>query len=310
MKREIYQKVAGEFERKRQAALLDAAGRKAALYAACPALSDLDGKAAALSLEKLRRGEMPEYEAEMKKVSDRRAELVAAAGSPDILPHFDCPICEDTGRVPGGYCKCFQRRVIEENLAAANLSADASRETFETFDLARYSDCIDAVLKTSPRAQMKMIYNNCRKFADTIDDPGKNLLLIGQPGLGKTHLSSAIAAKVLEGGHTVAYISASEFASRAAANKFSEAPEMMEPLYEADLLILDDLGTEFRTAMTCAAFGDLLDRRLRQGKKMVFSSNLNMSEIANFYGERVASRLKGYFVYLVFLGTDQRGWKG
>ena len=304
-------KVASMIAEKRHAALADAKARKDALYKACPELAELDKEMARLSYEHARASILGEekkgdYETEMAALIARKKEKI---GNVDIEPHFACAVCEDTGHTKDGDCKCFTNLLIKENLASANLSVSAADETFENFDMRYYDKAVDPAYGSSPYAVMEWVRDTCERFATEFDKPSKSLLLAGKPGLGKTFLSSAIAAKVLESGHTVLYISAAEFAARASANKFGELSEEMQIFYDVDLLILDDLGTEFKTSVTLSAFGDILDRRLRNGKKMVFSTNLTLGELDEFYGARVASRLSGFFAYLLLIGSDIRRMK-
>lgn len=314
MNSEICGKVAREFAAKRTRAILEAQAHKKRVYAACPALGKIDREMARLAHEQflshMENGKDNGAEQKIKALCREKEKLLADMGAGDLSPKFSCPICKDTGRVADGYCKCFLNRVIEENLAAANLAADAKEETFDRFDLSYYSKEVDEQYGVSPYQHMKKIRNVCKRFAEEIDLPHKNILLMGAPGLGKTFLSGAIAHRVLEKGFTVVYISAGEFAARAGGNKFGENPKSMQAYYDADLLILDDLGTEFKTGLTVSTFGDVLDRRLRAGKKMVFSTNLSLSELEKFYNVRITSRLVGGFGILKCIGEDIRRLKG
>lgn len=308
MNQEIMQKLYREFSHKREQALRDAERRKEKLYTACPALKELDAAAADLSREHFKarlsgEADNAEYEKKMQEISERRAELMNGV---DILPHFACSVCQDTGRVSTGYCKCFQNRIIEENLAGANLSVASEQERFENFDLNYYSDIVPAGKKASPRERMRENLNICQEFVKNFDQPGKSLLMAGGSGLGKTFLSSAIAHKLLEKGYTVMYLSASEFCARIQANRFGENTKEMDGYYEADLLILDDLGTEFRTQLTSSVLGEVIDRRQRRGKKMVFSTNLGAAELEKNYSNRIISRFLGGFVFMQFVGDDIR----
>ncbi len=307
MQRDIRQKVQREFAAKRDKALSDAARRKDELYRQVPALADLDRQAAELSCAHFRakmtgNADEQKYTADMNKIAQNRKELMGGA---DIEPHFECETCQDTGKVAGGYCNCFLNRVIEENLLGANLSVSSAHERFENFTLKYYSDQPGAK-GLIPRERMKEILAKCKRFATEFDQPHKNLLLAGTSGLGKTFLSSAIAHCVLEQGYTVIYMSANEFFARAQANKFGDNAEEMESYYTADLLILDDLGTEFRTQLTSSVLGEVIDRRLRSGKKMVLSTNLTATEMENNYSPRIISRLMGSFEMLKFYGNDIR----
>ncbi len=312
MREQIRQKLSREFAQKRQRALLDAEGRKQALYQQCPALSELDAAAARASADYFKArlsgtAEDGRYEQQMAEIAARREELMQGA---DILPHFECSVCEDSGKIPGGYCKCFLSRVIEENLADANLSKSSLHERFENFDFGYYSDKPDPKTGVVPRVLMEKIVAKCKKFVSDFESSDTNLLLTGDTGLGKTFLSSAIAGELLKKGYTVIYISAPEFCARIQANKFGDRPEELQPYYEADLLILDDLGAEFRTQLTSAVLGEVIDRRLRSGKKMVFSTNLSAKELENNYSGRVISRFLGHFELLRFIGKDIRRQKG
>ncbi len=310
MNQEIKSKIIREFATKRNRALREASERKSQLYAQCPALAQLDAKAAELSLSHLRhrleeRAAEGDFQQQMQEIMEHREQLMKQMHA-DIEPHFECSVCEDTGRIPGGYCNCFLSRLIEENLANANLSITSAHERFENFDLSLYSTAVDPIYNVSPREHMKRVLERCKRFVTDFSDGTKNLLLVGTPGLGKTFLSSAIAHSLLEQGKTVIYLSATEFCARVQANKFGDQPQEMAPYYEADLLILDDLGTEFRTQLTSSVLGEVIDRRLRSGKKMVFSSNLSLQEMEKTYSARIISRLMGGFDYLRFIGDDIR----
>ena len=307
MREMIRQKLAREFSQKRQRALMDAEQRKKALYIACPALGELDIAAAQASADHFKarlhgKDDEAEYEKTMVQISKRRAELMQGA---DVEPHFECTVCNDTGKVTGGYCKCFLSRVIEENLADANLSVSSANERFDNFDIGYYDDK-PTVGDTTPRMVMEKILRRCKRFVAEFETDDKNLLMMGKSGLGKTFLSSAIAHELLQRGYTVIYISAGEFAARVQANKFGDRPEELQQYYDADLLILDDLGAEFKTQLTSSVLGEVIDRRLRSGKKMIFSTNLTTKELESNYSARIVSRFLGYFDLLYFIGKDIR----
>ncbi len=308
MREIIRQKLAREFSQKRERALMNAEERKRALYAACPALSELDVAAAEASAAHFKarlsgNADESAYEKTMGDIAARRAELMQGA---DIEPHFECAVCNDTGKVAGGYCRCFLSRVIEENLADANLSASSANERFDHFNLEYYEHDPRVAGETTPRMVIEKILRRCKRFVEEFETDDKNLLMLGKPGLGKTFLSSAIAHEILEKGYTVIYISAGEFAARVQANKFGDRPEEMQQYYDADLLILDDLGAEFKTQLTSSALGEVIDRRLRRGKKMIFSTNLTAKELESNYSARIISRFLGYFDLLYFIGKDIR----
>ena len=110
----------------------------------------------------------------------------------------------------------------------------------------------------------------------------------------------------MEQGKSVIYISAPEFARRIEAARFKEEEGELSQFAEADMLILDDLGVEGHTPYVIGTLTDLMDRRIRMGKPMLFSTNLNLDGIQKAYDERIVSRLLGHFIYCYFYGEDLR----
>ena len=185
-------------------------------------------------------------------------------------------------------------------------------ETFENFRLEYYSPVAPAS-GVSPRAQMERVLRLCRAYAESFGAQSPNLLFTGEPGLGKTFLSAAIARVVASKGCGVAYDTVSGLLAAFEREKFSrdtdessDAASRVRQLMRCDLLILDDLGTEMPTAFTQSALYALLDGRLRAGKKTIISTNLDRSGIETRYGAALASRLAGEYEWLEFLGRDIR----
>lgn len=146
---------------------------------------------------------------------------------------------------------------------------------------------------------MERVLRLCRAYAESFGAQSPNLLFTGEPGLGKTFLSAAIARVVAAKGCGVAYDTASGLLASFEREKFSrdtdevsDAASRVRQLMSCDLLILDDLGTEMPTAFTQSALYALLDGRLRAGKKTIVSTNLDRSGIETRYGAaaRLAAR--------------------
>ena len=261
-----------------------------------------------------RPGRTPEELAQASlTLREKRAALLRRYGYPaDYLsPIYQCPRCRDTGWADGAICDCLARLYKQEQTRELAPLLRQGNETFETFRLDWYSSASDG--GPSPREQMQRVLNSCRTYALSFGPQSPNLLFSGAPGLGKTFLSAAIARVVADKGSGVAYDTVSGTLSSFEKEKFSQDPDekadaasRVRQLLGCDLLILDDLGTEMLTAFTQSSLYTLLDGRLRAGKKTVVSTNLDSDGIAARYGDAIASRLCGDYVWLNFRGQDIR----
>ena len=156
---------------------------------------------------------------------------------------------------------------------------------------------------------MERNLERCRRFVRDFGGKPENLLFIGNTGLGKTFLSACIAGSVSQQGFSVSYESAAHLFSKLERERFSPSEEnkqAAEAIRNADLLILDDLGTEMPGQFVTAALYTLVNDRLMEGKPMIISTNLNIGEVAQRYNPQIASRLQGSFTRLTFVGEDIR----
>ena len=255
-----------------------------------------------------------ELEKESLALQEKRAALLVRGGYPRnyLDPIYSCPRCRDTGWADGKICDCLQKLYRAEQTRELAPLLQQGNETFENFRLEYYSPVAPAS-GVSPRAQMERVLRLCRAYAESFGAQSPNLLFTGEPGLGKTFLSAAIARVVASKGCGVAYDTVSGLLAAFEREKFSrdtdessDAASRVRQLMRCDLLILDDLGTEMPTAFTQSALYALLDGRLRAGKKTIISTNLDRSGIETRYGAALASRLAGEYEWLEFLGRDIR----
>ena len=218
----------------------------------------------------------------------------------DFEPVYHCPACVDNGYFNGMVCTCL--RDLEKKLAVETLSDRFPLQTC-TFD----AFCVDYYPK-DVRAKMQKHFDFCRRYAEPFERRGYGILMCGETGLGKTHLSLAIAGKVMQQGYTVVYGSVGNLLARVEREHFSNGGSLdsMETLLSCDLLILDDLGTEFSSAFLNSALYNIINSRILSEKPTIISTNLSLQELGSRYSDRIVSRIVGSYELLQFEGRDIR----
>ena len=223
----------------------------------------------------------------------------------------DSPICDrcgGSGYVGATMCECLMELCRQEQKKELTF-LNVGRESFDQFRLEYYPDRVDPKLGVNIRAVMDRTYQTCRKYAMTFSERSGNLLFSGDTGLGKTFLSACIARTVADRGYSVVYESAGHLFAKMERAKFAgdeEAREEIKKYNDCDLLIVDDLGTEMPGQFTTAALYSLVNDRMLAGKPMIISTNLNVEDMSRRYSPQIASRLRGSFTRVAFLGDDIR----
>ena len=223
----------------------------------------------------------------------------------------DSPICDrcgGSGWVGANMCECLAELCRQEQKKELTFLS-AGRENFDQFRLEYYPDRIDPKLGVNIRAVMEKTYQTCRRYAYSFNEKSGNLLFSGDTGLGKTFLSACIARTVADRGYSVIYESAPHmFAKleRARFNNDEDARQVTKKYTDCDLLIVDDLGTEMPGQFVTAALYSLVNDRLLAAKPTIISTNLNSEDLARRYSPQIASRLRGSFTRVAFLGDDIR----
>lgn len=225
---------------------------------------------------------------------------------------YHCSACQDSGYLPNlKPCTCLNKLFIAKAYRQSNLESTLSKQNFEYFSFDVYSKETDKKYGISPYTNMETIYDECYQFAHHFGKRYQNLLLYGPSGLGKTFLCSCIAKEVLDGGFSVIYLSAPEFFGYFEKYHFHHDNEVvdyafLEAIYECDLLILDDLGTEVISVVTQSDLFQTLNRRISEQKCTVISTNFSVEQLSKIYSERIASRILGEYSQLLFFGQDIR----
>ena len=307
------------YEADRSVREADLAEQREQLYARRPRLREIQDQlrrtASRVMAAALRRGEdpLPEIQRlreENLSLQAERQMLLAELGLPDnaLEDTHLCPFCNDTGYRGGEMCRCLKTYYVEEQRKELSKLLDLGSQSFDTFDTDWYSDQRAPGKTKSAREHMEWEYDTCVEYAHNFGKKPANLLLFGRPGLGKTHLSAAIAREVSGKGFSVVYDTAGHIFERFEAQKFGrdEAERDVERVLNCDLLILDDLGTEMVTTFVQSALYQIINGRLLEKKSTIVSTNLMPEAIAQRYSGQIASRIEGEYQLLPFVGEDIR----
>ena len=243
-----------------------------------------------------------------QRLMARRKEIILSMGLPEDYTevHHHCKVCADTGFIDGvRMCSCFREELIKATIISSGIGHLIEKQSFDNFDLNWYKDNPENYEQM--RMSLAIVKNYCKNFAKSKG----NLLLIGKTGTGKTHVSTAIAREIINLGYDVIYDSVQNIINDFEDDKFrrgyNDDELKTEKYFECDLLIIDDLGTEFTTQVTVSCIYNLLNTRYNKGLATVISTNLSHEDLARKYEDRIYSRIIGAVTKIIpFVGRDKR----
>ena len=319
-KRELYQEAMRAVALRRQTARANAEDARAAAEAAVPALrhaeEEVRVRGVRCALASASGKDRTAAAAALAKAKQDLTALLASSGRPaDALePHFTCKKCQDTGTFEGHTCICVHKLMQKLRREEIESLSSLSISSFDTMELRYYPNTMDDKLGEPVRSYMGDLLAELRAYAEEFDRSSESLMLFGNAGLGKTHAALAIAGIVLEKDFDVIYVSSPDFFSKLEALHFGADPggeeeTLLQTAAGADLLILDDLGTEFNSNFFLSTLYSLLNNRLGAHLPTIVTTNITDGALLEkLYTEKISSRLSA-FVPCLFAGQDIRSQK-
>lgn len=305
------------YQKKRLQAQQHAIQAKDRIYAQLPALAQADAQIASVSVRKAKEyilgntAALTGLNEEIALLTKQKELILAEAGysSEDFEPHYGCADCQDTGYTNNKKCHCFLQAELEYIYSQSNIRHLLSKENFDTFSLGYYPE--DLIDPASQLSSLRLAQSALQKSKDFVADfPKKadNLLIYGQTGTGKTFLTNCIARELLNAGHSVIYFSATQLFDQFAKYTFDKdgTADDYQNIFNCDLLIVDDLGTEVPNAFTVSKFFQCINERLLREKSTIISTNLSLKDVAEIYSERISSRLMSNYTLIKMYGNDIR----
>ena len=296
--------------------LLDA--RTRAAYEQLPELKEIDDAIAACSVAQARKlldgdeNALLSLKEQLKAHRARKEALLRAHGFPAdyFEPVYTCPNCRDTGYIGRERCHCFTQAAIDLVYTQSNLKEILSKENFETFSFDYYSkEAINPTTGLSSLDTARDAVAKCRNFIAHFDDTFSNLYIYGDTGIGKTFLSNCVAKELMDSGYSVIYFTAFQLfdiLSKGVFQKDAGAIATHRNIFDCDLLIIDDLGTELTNSFTTSQLFLCLNERILRRKPTIISTNLGMNQLADIYSERVLSRISSHYTLIKLFGADIR----
>lgn len=285
------------------------------IFRKLPELEELEEKVRAFSLSVA--GEMQQgnregllrLKEEIGKLHKEKKALLEGVGYKiqdlEEEEHF-CPLCQDTGYVDGKKCQCFLKLQGELLYRQSRMGAVLERENFSKFQLERFDNieklgqCGNKTLREYIKEIRDYLTNYCEEYPKN----NRSILFTGSTGTGKTYFLHSIAKALLDRGVSVLYFTATglfEYFSKRMREEDTE-----DYIEEVDVILIDDLGTEFSNSFTTSRFFALLNQRILDRKTMLISTNLNFKELRETYSDRVVSRFMSDYEIIPLYGKDQR----
>lgn len=225
---------------------------------------------------------------------------------------YQCKTCKDTGFLENGRkCNCYKQKLIDQAYLMSNLNKVLEKENFNTFDISLFKNTPFESEDVTPYENMQKVLDESALFVNNFDSENKNLLFYGTTGLGKTFMCNCITKALLDKGKIVIYQTAFKILEilenyKFNRNKSIDVEQNYQLLFDCDLLIIDDLGTELTNSFTNSEIFYILNTRLIQDKNLIISTNLSPREVIERYSDRISSRIFDKFEIMKFYGNDLR----
>ena len=284
------------------------------IYEKLPEYKNLDELTATLAIEQGKKrlmgdgGSADELKDILEDLNRQKKLLLTAAGySVNYLdPVYTCSYCKDTGFIDGQKCHCFKQEMLDMLYEQSNIREVLANESFDDVSL-EYQQGEDLT-----RLQNAVVH--AKNFVKNFDLDYQNLLFYGTVGTGKSFLSNCIASELIKKGHSVIYFSSgdlfakiSEYAFRKNGKTSDTSP--YEEIYNCDLLVLDDLGTELTNSFVISQLFTCLNERHLRRKSTIISTNLAMEDLRDRYDDRIFSRIISNYDVCKLSGQDVRIYK-
>jgi len=296
--------------------------RRIALYEKLPRIAQIDLKMSQISAEISKTilkspnqtdALLKKLKKELDGLKSEKVVLLTDHNIPaDYLDlHYTCKKCKDTGFTSDQTrCSCLNQKLISKAYEMSGIEQQLEKQNFNHFNLEVFSTQILPKEKLTQRENMMQILSDTEAFVKEFPK-GKNLLFYGSSGLGKTYMCNCIAKSLLDKGHSVIYQTPFSIINILEKRSFTDKGNAFvlmayEQLFEVDLLIIDDLGTESANTFTISEFYNIINSRILKDKSTIISTNIKLSELVSFYNDRIDSRLKGHYQLIKFFGPDIR----
>ena len=309
----LYDSIMRDYSKRKAASAINARNLKNDIYSKNPRLSEIDELVASESIDASKRmmkgdlGAIDELKSKIAHLKSEKEKILAELGYSleDLEPKYVCNDCKDTGFIEGMPCHCFRQASIDKVYSQSRFDDVLSRENFHYFRLDYYrKDVFENDISAYDNAEN--VLRKCKEFCNNPN--GDNLLLYGPPGVGKTYLTHCIARELLDNAVSVLYFTAEEIVRVFEQETFDREKtftESSENIFDADVLIIDDLGTEFPNSFTSAKIFTCINERLIRGRSTIISTNLSLQELLEIYSERTFSRISSFKIMKLF-GDDIR----
>ena len=288
--------------------------KTAYVYDHVPGYRELEEQIASVSVSQGKKylsgdeGAMEELKGMLSEISGKKTRLLSEAGLPDhyLRPAETCPECQDTGSIDGQKCHCFKQAMITLLYEQSNIQEMLQNDNFQSLSYEYYEE--------EDLSRFKNAVMTCQNFIKNFNSDYHNLFFYGTVGTGKTFLSNCVAKELIESGHSVIYFSAAGLFDLLSRYSFDykgkeDERERYADLYQCDLLIIDDLGTELTNQFVASRLFSLLNERHMGKKATVISTNLSLEELRNRYSDRIFSRITSHYELCKLTGPDIRMYK-
>lgn len=288
------------------------------LYALEPRIKEIDDSISTYSVACAKRlidGDhtaLARLRQEIASLKKEKEQLLLSQGYPaDYLsPIYTCPDCKDTGYIDGEKCHCLKQAIIDTIYTQSNVKNILERENFSVFSYDYYSDTQkDPKTGLTSLETAKRAVAECERFIADFGTTSQNLLFYGNTGVGKTFFTNCIAKELLEKSYSVIYFTAFQLfdiLSKGVFEKDADAIAAHQNIFDCDLLIIDDLGTELSNAFTVSQLFLCVNERILREKSTIISTNLNLVELRDLYSERTFSRISNNYNIIKLFGDDIR----